>query len=290
MTIEYCSGSQGFQASDILWTVHAVGNDYRKLAGNPGEEYIRFRSGMVAGHSPSHTHVGFEVVNGAFYNCPYFIEGIPFIGIALDTGEHAEIHVIVSISGTSFFCGAAWLGTIAYPGSVYHVDFRADPFIPVRASFFVAVSGVFHVKGAVFWAGGIAVNVIADFFKRAFIPRVIRDQSFGEVEIILEEAISIYRVKRRIAKKSIRMERRVQGKEIRESRLEGGRIADGFILVRGIGLFFHRHFGMCGLKIIIEKNNVSDNAEAVSEDGKLIGIAEMAVDVELFCIRAGSGL
>lgn len=67
MTIEYCSGSQGFQAADILRAVHAVCNDHGKLAGNPGEEYIRFRSGMVVGHPPSHTHVGFKVIDSPFH-------------------------------------------------------------------------------------------------------------------------------------------------------------------------------------------------------------------------------
>lgn len=32
------------------------------------------------------------------------------------------------------------------------------------------------------------------------------------------------------------------------------------------------------------------NAAAIGEDGKLIGITEMAVDIELLCVRAGSRL
>ena len=47
---------------------------------------------------------------------------------------------------------------------------------------------------------------------------------------------------------------------------------------------------MGGLEIIIKKSDVPHNAEAVREDGEFIGIAEMAVDVLLFCVRAGSGL
>ncbi len=42
--------------------------------------------------------------------------------------------------------------------------------------------------------------------------------------------------------------------------------------------------------MVIEEGNVADNAQAVREDGKLIGIAEMAVDIHLLGIRAGSGL
>ena len=47
---------------------------------------------------------------------------------------------------------------------------------------------------------------------------------------------------------------------------------------------------MCHFKIIIQKSDVADNAEAVSKDGKLIGIAEVSVDVELFCVRGGRSL
>lgn len=43
-------------------------------------------------------------------------------------------------------------------------------------------------------------------------------------------------------------------------------------------------------KVIIEKGNVSDDAKTVGENGKLVGIAEMAVDVLLFGIGTGSGL
>lgn len=48
---------------------------------------------------------------------------------------------------------------------------------------------------------------------------------------------------------------------------------------------------MRGLKrVIVQESDMADNAEAVSEDGKFVRIAEMPVNVHLFCIRAGSGL
>ena len=47
---------------------------------------------------------------------------------------------------------------------------------------------------------------------------------------------------------------------------------------------------MVSLKVIIQKSDMADNTEAVGEDSKLVGIAEMAVDVKLFCIRTGSSL
>lgn len=42
--------------------------------------------------------------------------------------------------------------------------------------------------------------------------------------------------------------------------------------------------------VIISKGNVADNTKPVGKDGKLIGIAEMPVDVHLFGIRAGGGM
>lgn len=41
---------------------------------------------------------------------------------------------------------------------------------------------------------------------------------------------------------------------------------------------------------IISKGNVAYNTKPVGKDGKLIGIAEMAVDVELFGVGAGGGM
>lgn len=42
-------------------------------------------------------------------------------------------------------------------------------------------------------------------------------------------------------------------------------------------------------KVIVQKSNVPDNTKSVGENGKLVSIAEMSVDIELFGIRAGSG-
>lgn len=81
----------------------AVCDNDGQLAGNSSKKHIRFRSEMVTGFPFGNAHVGFEMVNGALYNSPYFIEGDPFIGIPLDAGEHAEVHVFIRVRGTSFF-------------------------------------------------------------------------------------------------------------------------------------------------------------------------------------------
>ncbi len=46
---------------------------------------------------------------------------------------------------------------------------------------------------------------------------------------------------------------------------------------------------MGSLKVVIKENNIPDNAKAIGEDGKLIGITEVAIDIHLLCIRAGGG-
>lgn len=155
-----------------------------QLAGNPGKKHICFCSDMVTGFPPGDAHAGFEMVNGPFHNSPYFIEGNPFIGIPLDAGEHAEVRVFVSVSGTSSFRRTAGLLTITDPLPFYHMDFRTDPLVAVRASLLMAVPRVFHVEGTVLGAGRVAVDVIADFFKSTLIPGIISDKGPGEMELL----------------------------------------------------------------------------------------------------------
>lgn len=108
MTIIYFFRQLKASGSGYTGAIHAVRNNDSQLAGNPGEKHIGFRSGMAAGLPSSNAHVDLKMVNGSFHNRPDFIEGVPIIGIPLDAGEHAEIHVFVSIGGTSFFSRAAW--------------------------------------------------------------------------------------------------------------------------------------------------------------------------------------
>lgn len=185
-------------------------NNDSQLADNARKENIRFRSGMVTGLPPGDTHIGFAMVNAPFRDDPDFVKGTPFIRIPLDTGKHTEVHVFVSIGCVPLFSGAAGLLTITYPPPFYHVDFWADPFVAVGPPFLMAVPGVFHVQGAVFGAGGIAVRVIADFFNGTFVSRDVRDQRLGRVESIPEETVSFDRVKSGITQKGIRMEIRVE--------------------------------------------------------------------------------
>lgn len=80
-----------------------MGNNDCKLAGNTGKEYIRFRGDVIPGFSSGNTHVDLQVVDGTFHNDPDLVKRIPFIGIPLDAGKHAEIEIFIGIGGTSPF-------------------------------------------------------------------------------------------------------------------------------------------------------------------------------------------
>jgi hypothetical protein len=54
------------------------------------------------------------------------------------------------------------------------------------------------------------------------------------MEYIFKNAVGFNGIKKRIAKKSIRVENRVERKEISKYRLYGRRVTDGFIFFRGI--------------------------------------------------------
>lgn len=66
-------------------------DDNGKLAGNTGKKHIRFGSDVVPGFSSGNSHVAFQVVYGPFHSGSGFVNGNPFVGVPLDTGEHAEI-------------------------------------------------------------------------------------------------------------------------------------------------------------------------------------------------------
>lgn len=176
---------------------------------------------MITGFPPGDAHVGLEMVNGTFHGSPCFIKGVPFIRITLNAGEHAEIHVVVGISGTSLFCGGAGLLAVADPLSFYHMDFGTNPFEPVRAPFFMAASGVFHIKAFVFWTGRISVNVVTDLFEGAFVPWIVGNEGSGEMKLIFESAINFNGIESGITQKGMRVETGMAGEEIGEDGPQG---------------------------------------------------------------------
>lgn len=147
---------------DVLWTIHAVGNDDSELACNTCKKYIRFHGSMVSRVPSGNAHVDFHVVNGMFYNASDFIKGIPFFVIPLETGEHAKVYVFVSISRTSFRSSRVGIFTVA--DIFYHVNHGTNSFDAVRPSFFTGNALIFHGKGGIIETGWIIIFIVTDFF------------------------------------------------------------------------------------------------------------------------------
>lgn len=111
------------------------------------------------------------------------------------------------------------------------------------------------------------------------------------METIQQGSVKGSGVKRGITEKSVWMEAGMQGKEVGKDRNQRGSVTDRFIFIRGIRFLFDSQFRVSFFKaFIIRKGNVAYNTKPVGKDGKLIGIAEMPVDVHLFGIRAGGGM
>lgn len=108
---------------------------------------------MVPGSSSSNTHVDFQVVNSTFHNGSDLLKGDPVIRILLDTGEHAEVQIFVSISGMPFLCRCTGIFAAADIFPLYHVHFGTYPFDAVSTSFFVGNTTILHRKGRVIWTG-----------------------------------------------------------------------------------------------------------------------------------------
>jgi len=125
------------------------------------------------------------------------------------------------------------------------------PFDAVGAPFFSGNATVFHGEGGIVWTGGISVFIVTDFLQGTFIAGVVRDQSSGEMEIVQQGTIKGSGVKGEITEESVWLEAEMKGKEVGKDRNQRGSVANRFVF---------------------------------------IGIAEMAVDVHLFCIRAGGGM
>ena len=150
-------------------------------------------------------HVDLQMVDRPFYDGSDLVEIIPFIGVALKTGEHAKIHVIIGVGGASFFSRTARFFTVANILPLDHPYFRTAPFNTVGTSFLFRDTAVFHIKRRVVWAGGVSKFIKTDLFECAFIAWIVGDQHFLKAEIVSEKTVGLSRVKRRVTKESIRM-------------------------------------------------------------------------------------
>lgn len=132
----------------------------------------------------------------------------------MDTREHAQFHVFISISGPALLSGAAGFLAVTDPLPFHHMDFRGIPFGAVRASFFFRGAAALHGKGRVIGAGRIAIIIETDFPEGVFITGIVRNQGFLEAKVIYKEAINVGGIKSSIAQEGIRMEIRVGSEKI----------------------------------------------------------------------------
>ena len=227
------------------------------------------------------------MVDRAFYDGTDLIKSVPFLRVPLDPGKSAEVHVFISIGSAPLFRSTAWIVTAADILPFHHVDFWTAPFFAVGPAFFMAMPEMFHGEGRVVWTGGITVKVISDFRQGTFVTDVIRDQSFGKMEFLFQEAIGFDGVKSRIPEEGIRRKLGMKGKVVGQDRMKGGGVPDGLVLVRRIRFLIYRHLRMSFFKIIVQEGDMPYDPETVCKDREFIGIAEMAVDVLLFGIGTG---
>ena len=65
---------------------------------------------------------------------------------------------------------------------------------------------------------------------------------------------------------------------------------NGFILIWRVRFLFENDFGIFIKKVPIIKTDMADNPQTIGDDAKVIGIAEMAVNIELFNVGVGGGM
>lgn len=128
---------------------------------------------MVSCLSSSDAHIDLKVIDCTFYDGPDLIKSDPIIGIPLDSGKFAEVHVFIGISGTPLFRSAAWIWAVIDILPFHHMDFGTAPFFAVDPAFFVTMPEMFHSERRIVWTGGITVKVLYLTFGRVLSLRTL---------------------------------------------------------------------------------------------------------------------
>jgi len=134
----------------VVWLVHSMGKNFSWLDGDDcRQKNVYFGSCMVMRFSSSNT---------------------------MATGDLWRSNVIICISGSALLCIVMEIWTITWPFSVFHVDYRAGLFYPVRAFVFFGSVTVFHGMSRIFRIGRVSILVKFHIFeRRTFISRIMRD-------------------------------------------------------------------------------------------------------------------
>ena len=98
------------------------------------------------------------------------------------------------------------------------------------------------------------------------------------------------RVKGSVPEESFRSDQRVCPEIVLKSGDQEPCVMDGFIFIRGASLFLNNDLRMAVEKVFIVKGKMADDPKAICNNTDFVGIAEMAVNIELFDLRVGSSV
>ena len=98
------------------------------------------------------------------------------------------------------------------------------------------------------------------------------------------------RVKGSVPEESFRTGQRMRPEIVLKCGDQEPCVMDRFIFIRGAGLFLNNDLRMAVEKVFIVKSKMADNTKAVCNNTDLVGIAEVAVNIELFDLRVGSSV
>ena len=184
--------------------VHFVGQQDRYQLGNTGK-----------------TKRLFDMMDAAFYGCPYLIRGFPFWCSAERAGISAQFLLRISIDHPSAGGIRAWIFTLALPlvfsvpGILYPFYFRTRELIPYGPVVQFAGSLRFHGKGRVMGIAGNSIIIQSIVFVFKLSPGIQWDKSLFEMDTVTSGIFSerlpgkqvfvdLYRIKGGIPKKELR--------------------------------------------------------------------------------------
>ena len=99
--------------------------------------------------------------------------------------------------------------------------------------------------------------------------------------------VEAYGIKSGIAKEGFGVDEGMGSEKIFQGGDEQPCIMDGFIFIRGSGFLFEDNLRMAFEEIPVIELDMPHNAESIGDNAELIGITEMAVNVELLNFRIG---
>ena len=116
--------------------------------------------------------------------------------------------------------------------------------------------------------------------------RVVRTKSITGKKA----AVEAYGIKSGIAKEGLGVDKGVCCKKVLQSGDKQPGIMDGLILIGRIRFLPEDDLRMFIKEILVIELDMPDNAESIGDNAKFIGIAEMAVNVELLNVRISGGM